>query len=107
DEKAVLDRLVNRAVVAVVDRVASVESLRRVAEWFEAGGGVEVSDAMAAEEYQEGLRGIPGLREAIANLGAFESPALVAAAIEFLLEGLHLHQKLNKDLDGGRASFRA
>ncbi|MFM7735301.1 MAG: magnesium chelatase [Alphaproteobacteria bacterium] len=107
DEKAVLDRLVNRAVVAVFDRVASVESLRRVAEWFEAGGGVEVSDAMAAEEYQEGLRGIPGLREAIANLGAFESPALVAAAIEFLLEGLHLHQKLNKDLDGGRASFRA
>lgn len=31
----------------------------------------------------------------------------MAAAIEFVLEGMHLHQKLNKDREGGRHSYRA
>jgi hypothetical protein len=31
----------------------------------------------------------------------------MACAIEFALEGLHLHQKLNKDRDGGRYTYRA
>ena len=36
-----------------------------------------------------------------------ESPAMVASAVEFLLEGLHLSKRLNKDAVGGRASYRA
>ena len=107
EDASAIERLVDRAVLAVFDRATSVDRLRRVSEWFEGGGGVEISDAMRFEEYQEGVRGIPGLREAISELGPFESPALVAAATEFLLEGLHLHQKLNKDLEGGRATYRA
>jgi len=50
---------------------------------------------------------IPGLREMIDRFGPCESPGLMAAAVELVLEGLHLHEKLNKDRDGGRASFRA
>ena len=107
DETASLERLVNRAVLAVFDGTTTVDRLRRVAEYFEGGGGVEVSDGMRADEYMEGVREIPGLREAIAEMGPFESPALVASATEFLLEGLHLHQKLNKDTEGGRATYRA
>ena len=74
--------------------------------YFEEGWGVEVSDAMPAEEYLEGVRAIPGLREAIERLGPFESPGLMAAATEFLLEGLHLHEKLNKEQKGGRYVYR-
>ena len=59
--------------------------------------------AYMAEQYRE----TPGLREAVAQLGPFESPGLMAAAIEFVLEGLHLHQKLNKDRAGGRYTYRA
>jgi magnesium chelatase subunit I len=62
---------------------------------------------MAAEEYREGLQQIPGLREAIERLGPFESPGLMAAALEFVLEGLHGHQRLNKDRSGGRGTFHA
>jgi len=61
---------------------------------------------MRAEEYVEGVRAIPGLRRAIEALGAPESPGLVAAATEFVLEGLHLHQKLNKQRTGGRHTYR-
>ena len=32
---------------------------------------------------------------------------LARAACELVLEGLHLHQKLNRDREGGRTSYRA
>jgi len=106
-EEELIERLISRAVLKVWDKYLKVEALRRVIEHFEAGWGVEVSDRMRAEDYLEGVRQIPGLREGVALLGAFESPGLMAAAIEFVLEGLHLHQKLNKDREGGRATYRA
>jgi magnesium chelatase subunit I len=106
-EEDLIDRLINRAVLKVWDKYLKVEALKKVTDHFEAGWGVEVSDRMRAEEYLEGIRQIPGLREGVALLGTFESPGLMAAAIEFVLEGLHLHQKLNKDRDGGRYTYRA
>jgi magnesium chelatase subunit I len=109
DKKAdeLVDRLIGRAVLAVWNRYLTVEALGRVIAHFEAGWGVEVSDRMPALDYREGVQQIPGLREALDRLGPSESPGLTAAAIEFVLEGLHLHQKLNKDRDGGRWAFRA
>src|SRR5216684_2814493 len=106
-EDELVEKLINRAVLKVWDKYLKVEGLKKVTEHFEAGWGVEVSDRMRAEEYLEGIRQIPGLREAVAQLGPFESPGLMAAAIEFVLEGLHLHQKLNKDRAGGRYTYRA
>jgi magnesium chelatase subunit I len=107
DDAPPFDRLLNRAVLAIFDRSVPIDRLKKVVEYFEGGWGVEVSDMMRAEEYLEGIRAIPGLREAIGELGAFESPALMAAATEFVLEGLHLHRKLNKDREGGRSTYRA
>ena len=106
-EEDLIERLIGRAVLAVWDRLLTVEAVSRVVAHFESGWGVEVSDRMPAAEYREGVQKIPGLREAVARLGPFESPGLMAAAIEFVLEGLHLHQKLNKDRDGGRWAYRA
>ncbi len=106
-EGDLIDRLLGRAVMKVFDRAITIESLKKVIDYFEGGGGVEVSDRMPAVDYLEGVRGIPGLREAIVALGPFESPALVAAATEFILEGLHVHQKLNKDRHGGRFTYRS
>jgi magnesium chelatase subunit I len=103
----VVDRLLARALLTVWDRYLSVDTLRPVIAYFEGGWGVEVSDAMASEEYREGLQQIPGLREAIEGLGPFESPGLMAAALEFVLDGLHGHQRLNKDRSGGRGTFHA
>ncbi len=105
-EEDLIDRLINRAVLKVWDKYLKVEALKKVTEHFEAGWGVEVSDNMRSEDYLEGIRQIPGLREGVGLLGTFESPGLMAAAIEFVLEGLHLHQKLNKDREGGRYTYR-
>ena len=45
--------------------------------------------------------------DGIRILGGVESPGFIAAATEFVLEGLHLHQRLNKEQEGGRFTYRA
>jgi magnesium chelatase subunit I len=40
-------------------------------------------------------------------IGDDESPGMVAAAVEFLLEGLHLSKRLNKDSAGTRSTYRS
>ena len=50
---------------------------------------------------------MPALRAPVAELtGGDESPAAVAAAVAFVLEGLHLSKRLNKDTSGTRATYR-
>ncbi len=99
------DRLLDRAVLKVFDRWCKLEDLRPILTYFESGGGVEVSDIMPAEEYLEGVRAIPGLEPAVRAFGSIESPAFIASVTEFLFEGLHLHQKLNKERQGGRLTY--
>jgi magnesium chelatase subunit I len=57
----------------------------------------------------EVLADMPALEpptRALAGPESGESPALMAAALEFLLEGLHLTKRLNKDASGARALYR-
>ena len=67
---------------------------------------------MASREYVGWMREIPGMHDAVRRLGAFdvtdgaEEPAVVASAVEFLLEGLHLSRRINKDRAGGAIVYR-
>jgi magnesium chelatase subunit I len=63
---------------------------------------------MPSTEYLDGLDQIPGLRDAAARLAGGDSPARLASAIEFVLEGLHLQNRLNKNSsDAGSRYTRA
>ncbi len=104
-EDDLVEKLVNRAILRVFDQYFTVNALQKVVDYFNSGWGVEVSDAMPSQDYLEGIKEIPGLKEAIGTLGPMESPALMASATEFILEGLHLHQKLNKEVEGGRITY--
>jgi magnesium chelatase subunit I len=104
-EEDLIERLINRAVLKVFDRYVKLDDLKKTVEYFEQGWGVEVSDSAPTSDYLEPIREVAGLREAIDRLGPFETPGLMAAASEFIFEGLHLHQKLNKDRQGGRLSY--
>jgi magnesium chelatase subunit I len=56
------------------------------------------------------LEQFPGLRDVVTSLPGMEgqeSPAALAAGTEFVLEGLHLSKRLNKDAAGTRATYRA
>jgi magnesium chelatase subunit I len=104
-ETELVEKLINRSIVKVFDQYFSLNSLQKVVEYFNSGWGVEVSDQMPSQDYLEGIKEIPGLKEAIKSLGIHESPTLMASATEFVLEGLHLHQKLNKEIEGGRVTY--
>jgi magnesium chelatase subunit I len=106
-ETELIERLLNRAVLAVFDKHFHIEDLTPVVQHFESGWGVQISDAMSADEYLGDVQAIPGMRDAVHRLGAVESPGFIAAAAELIFEGLHLHQKLNRDREGGRYAYRA
>ena len=90
----VVRELRKRACKRVFDRY--VDAVALVVRAFDDGWNVEVSQRMPSREYLAGLEQIAALREAAAKLAGSEEPAAIASAIEFLLEGLHLSNKLNK-----------
>jgi magnesium chelatase subunit I len=82
------------------------ERLKRLVAAFDEGVTVHTGEDVAASEYAGLLPKLDGLRDALADLGVGETPAGVASAVEFVLEGLHLSKRLNKDAVGGKATYR-
>jgi magnesium chelatase subunit I len=104
DEK-VLTRIAHRAVLNVFKRTFAEPELADVVKAFEGGLIVQASDIMASGDYVKQVAELRGLRQAATKLGATE-PAATAAAVEFILEGLHLMKKLNKDVQAGGFRYR-
>ena len=52
------------------------------------------------------LAQLPGLTNTLTDLEVGETPAGVASVVEFVLEGLHLSKRLNKDAIGTKAAYR-
>jgi magnesium chelatase subunit I len=97
--------LVRRATRGVFEALVPLEGVASVVESFRQGWNVEVSAEMPAADYLEGLDEIQGLREAASHLAGGESPARLASAIELVLEGLHLCNRLNKAASGDGARY--
>jgi len=106
-EERVIDRLVQRAVLNVFNRTFSLAEFESLLAAFQRGATMHVSSSLASGEYVKQALQIPGMKGAVAKLGAAGNPATVAAAVEFVLEGLHLNRKLNKERGETRSTFRA
>ena len=104
-EDKITQRILNAAVKAVFDRRFDVSDLEAIALAFSDGLSVEVGEAAPAGAYADIIERVDGLAEAVAGLAGEAGPAHAAAAVEFVLEGLHLHKLLNKHGVGGRATF--
>jgi magnesium chelatase subunit I len=102
-EERIVERLVTKAVFATFNRHASLDRLAPVIEAFEDGLVLETGERVPSRDYVRWMDEVPGLREAVERMGTFDvtdgarEPALVASAVELLLEGLHLQRRLNKD----------
>jgi magnesium chelatase subunit I len=107
DEAKLVERLAQRAVLAVFNRHLQAGAFGEVLEAFAQGLVLEVGEALASGEYERQAARLPALRPALARLGAAGHPARVAAGVEFVLEGLHLNRKLNKDRGAGGPRYRA
>src|SRR3954451_17666941 len=112
-EDRIVERLITKALHTTFNRHVTVDDLDGVVEAFEDGFTVETGDRTPSREYVAWMREVPGLSVAVDRLGAYdvtdgsEEPAVVASAVEFLLEGLHLARRLNKDrIPGGTVYHR-
>ncbi len=105
-EEKVVDKLVRLSVLKVFRDYFDVTELEQLVAGFEKGLSVQASDVQPAMEYVKQLDRVGGLKPAIQKLHGHGSPATVASAVEFLLEGLHLSKRLNKDEVAGGARYR-
>ncbi|HLC42989.1 MAG TPA: magnesium chelatase [Methylomirabilota bacterium] len=104
-EEKLLEKLMQRALLNVFNRSFKAEELDGVVGAFQKELTIQVSDTMPSAEYVRQIGQAPALKSAAAKLGASD-PASIAAAVEFVLEGLHLNKKLNKDAKAGHVRYR-
>ncbi|MCL0042859.1 sigma 54-interacting transcriptional regulator [Dehalococcoidia bacterium] len=96
-ENHLIEDLTKKAVLNVFNRRFNIQEFDDFLTKFDEGLAVDVSDMMASTDYSGDNAALQGLDQAVDKLGSKTSPATVASAIEFILEGLHLNRKLNKD----------
>jgi magnesium chelatase subunit I len=102
-EDEVLGHLYRLAVAATYrDRLVGVD-LHGFTDHFTSGAVVETGSLVPSEDLIAQLGTVPGLSAVLSGLGVSEdnvSPGQVAAAVELVLEGLHLTRRLSKDSVG-------
>jgi len=105
-EDRIVERLLQGAVLNVFNRYFTVQEFDDLVKAFETGLNVEVGDTMPSMEYMMQASSAVGLKSAVSKLGAQNNPSSIASAVEFVLEGLHLNRKLNKDRMDHRTRYR-
>jgi magnesium chelatase subunit I len=76
-------------------------------ELFAEGATVETGELVPAADLLDQVGTVPGLSKVLDRLGHGDdaSPGEVAAAIEFVLEGLHLTRRIDKESVAGRSVY--
>ncbi len=105
-EERVVQKLVNGAILEVFDEYFEVREFEQLVAGFERGLNVQVGDDLPSMEYVNQLAKVGGLSKAVDKLNGRGSPASIASAVEFVLEGLHLNRRLNKDEVNGKVRYR-
>ncbi len=114
DDK-LIHRIIDESVKNVFTTHIDVRELRPMVDFFEAGQSVEIGDMLPAKAVLDRITKVPGLKKRAEELAAqmVANPpdrecreCATASAAEFLLEGLHVHNKINKTTKAGSASYR-
>ena len=109
-EAEILQKLLASAVLSVFKDHIPPDTHRAVVDAFEEDLVVDVGEDVTDVAYAKLLEQIPALADPVQALltdqDDAESPAMLASAVELILEGLHLAKRLNKDSVGSRSQFR-
>jgi magnesium chelatase subunit I len=93
--------LIRAAVANVFTGYADGADTRRVAEWFDLGGTLQIGDSSPAAEVVAQARQVQGLLELAAAVGvpAGAPDPVLASAIDFVLEGLYSQKKISRSAE--------
>jgi magnesium chelatase subunit I len=106
-EEDLVARLSRQAVLGVFRAHVDPADLGRAVAELDDGSAVVVGDDVPSADYVQVLARHPGFAVPVAKLAGSESPPALAAALELVLEGLHLSKRLNKRAEGGLATYQA
>lgn len=107
-ESMILERLISDAVFQVYREATAGITMTEVVTAFETGAIAHVGEDVPSTELVKLVSDIPSLTGPINTItGGDQTPAVIASAVEFILEGLHLTRRLNKDASGGKATYRS
>jgi magnesium chelatase subunit I len=106
-DEVILAQLLNAAVLLVFRRRVHLAEPQAVIGAFNEDTVVHAGDDLPSAAYSDTLQQVSALAAPVLALtGGSEDPAMVASATEFILEGLHLTKRLNKEAAGPRATYR-
>ncbi len=115
-DEQIIDHLLSAAVLTVFKDHLALEDLRDVLDAFDGETVVSAGDDVVSGDYVRLVGSIPALAGPVSRLlggpadGADVTTrfnaAAQASAVEFVLEGLHLSKRLNKEAVGARAQYR-
>jgi magnesium chelatase subunit I len=98
--------LIRSSVGTVFSGIFDGIDTRKVVEWFDLGGSLPLSDTTSSDDVIAQAQGVQGLRDLAEKAGlAPGAPApVVAAAIDFVLEGLYAQKKISRSEERGYAA---
>ncbi len=105
EDQVILQKLIRTAVSNVFRRHFSIQEFAPLIGRFEQGLTCETGEMLAAERYLTLAGEIPETKRILADLDEVMRPATVAAALELVLEGLHLAKRLNKTMVDGATVY--
>ena len=105
-EEKIMHKLFDDAVKSVFARFTEQAEMETLALQFADGIHVTTGESMPSDDYESIIKKIDGLEEIVGKIAHSDNKALRASAAEFILEGLHLNQLLNKDQVSGRSTYR-
>lgn len=114
-EDRVIEKLLGEAVKNVFDQYGDVKHFRAVVESFEQGKTFLVGDRVPSADYRKRVQEVPAFQKEVSqflkravqeNIPAEATDAMTASAAEFLLEGLHVANRLNRTLKDGETTYQ-
>lgn len=106
-EPKMVDDLTRKAVLNIFGRYFNPRDFDALVEKFNAGLTFETGSEIPSRQYVAKLQEMPDMKAGVAKLHADKSPEETSSAMEFILDGLHLNRKLNRDKVEGRYRYHA
>jgi magnesium chelatase subunit I len=114
-EEKLLGKLLGEAIKNLFESHFDPKQFRPLVEWFEGGKTFLTGDRQPSQEYIRQVAEVPVLKKEVTRFLARpelqeiarQAPeALAASVAEFILEGLHVENRLNKTFKGGERVYR-
>ena len=114
EEDRLFNRIVEEAVKNVFDQYFQTKEFRNVVDYFEGGKTLEVGDRVSTQECLKRIDAVRGFRRQVEDFAddlaadlsnGSHKAALQASVAEFILEGLHCNNRLNKKQKTGTATY--